>query len=263
MIFLREIVYHPVDSEEFPFNLSIVKNLKSLSFDSPVTFFVGENGSGKSTFLEAIGAGISLPTIGSHDITYDPTLKPAMALADNFRFTWNSKTQRGFFLRAEDFFGFTKRLNELHKSFDEDIARYEASLKGEALLRARGAILGQKNALVNKYGLDLDANSHGESFLKIFQSRLTGKGLYLMDEPEAPLSPQRQLALISLIRNMVKNENAQFIIATHSPLLMALPEASIYEFRDGIIETVTYEETEHFTITKQFLSNPASFLRHL
>ncbi len=256
-------MYQPNKSEHFPFNLSIFNNLKTLAFNSPITFFIGENGSGKSTLLEAIGAGTSLPTIGSSDINNDPTLHHATSLSENLRFSWSIKTARGFFLRAEDFFGFTKRLNDLHRGFDEDIARYESTLEGEPLRYAKGAILGQKQALINKYGLDLDANSHGESFLKIFQSRLTGKGLYLMDEPEAPLSPNRQLSLIAMIRQMVKHENAQFIIATHSPLLMAIPEAIIYEFKDGLIEQVDYEETEHYTITKQFLANPDAFLRYL
>ena len=116
--------------------------------------------------------------------------------------------------------------------------------------------------LVKKYGENLDANSHGESFLKLFQSRFVPGGLYLLDEPEAPLSPQRQLALLSMLKEMV-SEDAQFIIATHSPILMAFPEAVILSFDTHPIKEVKWEEIEHVSLTRAFLNNPSSFLRHL
>ncbi len=116
--------------------------------------------------------------------------------------------------------------------------------------------------MIERYGEDLDANSHGESFLKLFRSRFVPAGLYLLDEPEAPLSPQRQLALLSMLKEMVA-EQAQFIIATHSPILMAYPEAQILSFASHPVSEVSSENVEHVSLTRAFLNNPNSFLRHL
>ena len=263
MRFLRSISLKPHLNRGYPFDLPLIRDFEGIELTQAVTFFIGENGSGKSTLMEAIGTGIGLPTIGSEDISRDPTLKDVRKLGENLRFSWKNKTRRGFFLRAEDFFGFTKRLNRLQADFDSDIEELEAELSGYGLQLARGAILGQKRALADRYGADLDENSHGESFLKVFQARFTQPGLYLLDEPEAPLSPQRQLTLISLIREMVEEKNAQFIIATHSPILMAFPGASILQFQDGRIDEIAYTDTEHYTLTRNFLNNPEMYLRHL
>src|SRR5205085_10529859 len=135
-------------------------------------------------------------------------------------------------------------------------------LKGYGLRLAQGAVRGQRRELARRYGEDADARSHGESFLNLFQSRFVPGGLYLLDEPEAPLSPQRQLALLSMLKEMV-NEDAQFIIATHSPILMAFPEAMILSFDVHPIKEVMWEEIEHVSLTRAFLNNPSSFLRHL
>src|SRR6185369_10039677 len=131
--------------------------------------------------------------------------------------------------RAEDFFNFARRLKRTTEELQEIADEFEKEYTGYALGLAKGAALGQRRALIERYGQDLDANSHGESFLKLFQSRFVPAGLYLLDEPEAPLSPQRQLALLSMLREMVDRE-AQFIIATHSPILMAYPNAQIFSF---------------------------------
>jgi predicted ATPase len=260
---LESITIKEFDREDFPFNLPLVKKLPKLSFKKPVTFFIGENGSGKSTIIEAIATGVGLPAIGSQDLVLDETLNPALRLSEYLKFSWKIKSKRGFFLRAEDFFGFVKRLHKAHAELDADIKHYEATLEGEGLSRARGAALAQKNAMTGRYGEDLNANSHGESFLKLFQSRFTQTGLYILDEPEASLSPQRQLTLISMIKNMVEEKKSQFIIATHSPILMAIPGSTIYEFKDGEIREIKYQETEHYSLTKSFLNNPENFLRHL
>jgi predicted ATPase len=116
--------------------------------------------------------------------------------------------------------------------------------------------------LEQRYGEGLDAQSHGESFLSLFQTRFVPGGLYLLDEPEAPLSPLRQLTLISLLKQMITQE-AQFIIATHSPLLMAFPGATIFSFDGHQIQPAVYDELEHVTLTRQFLNNPDSFLKRL
>ncbi len=248
--------------DTFPFNLSVVKAFKEINFKTPVTFFVGENGSGKSTFLEAIAAGVGSITIGGEDIQRDKTLDPARQLSAQLKFTWQKKTQRGFFLRAEDFFNFAKRIKILSQELEEEALEYEEKFTGYGLQLAKRAALAQKAALSQKYGENLDANSHGESFLKLFQARFVPGGLYLLDEPEAPLSPLRQLAFLSLLKDMV-NQDSQFIIVTHSPILMAFPEASILSFDISPPKAISYNELEHVSLTKAFLNNPESFLRHL
>src|SRR5262245_29590503 len=248
--------------DQFPFNLPLVKKFQPIEFRSSVTFFVGENGSGKSTLLEAIGAGLNLPAIGGEDVSRDSTLEHARTFGKQLKFTWRQKSHRGFFLRAEDFFNFARRLQSMQKELQEIADGFEGEYSGPGLGLARGAVLGQKQALIERYGQDLDANSHGESFLKLFQSRFVPGGLYLMDEPEAPLSPQRQLSLIAMLKEMVA-ENAQFIIASHSPILMAFPDSQILSFDSHPVREVNYEEVEHVSLTKAFLNNPNSFLRHL
>lgn len=264
MIFLRNITPKTTRPrrDTFPFNLSLLKTFTGMEFSRPVTFFVGENGSGKSTLLEAIAAGTGSVAVGGEDVRRDKSLAHARLLASQFKFVWNRITTRGFFLRAEDFFGFTKRINAINQDMDQMVRDFEGQFTGYALQLARGAVLKQKHDLVSKYGDNLDANSHGESFLKLFQSRFAPGGLYLLDEPEAPLSPLRQLSFLSMLKEMVLQE-AQFIIATHSPILMAFPEACIMSFDKSPIRETPYDELEHVTLTKAFLNNPQSFLRHL
>ncbi len=252
----------PRNSSVYPFNLPLLKNFNELKFHSPVTFFVGENGSGKSTLLEAIAAGINAIAVGADDVERDKTLTSARRLGKELKFAWSKRTSRGFFLRAEDFFGFAKRVSHLMEEMDELAKEFEEQFTGTALGLAKGAALGQKRALVDKYGENLDANSHGESFLKLFQARFVAGGLYLLDEPEAPLSPLRQLSFLSLLKEMVE-QDGQFIIATHSPILMAYPQATIYSFDNNPIKEVAYDDLEHVTLTRAFLNHPESFLRHL
>jgi len=186
----------------------------------------------------------------------------ARALGKQLKFSWSRKTHRGFFLRAEDFFNFTRRLQTMTRELQEIADGFDKEYSGNALGLAKGAVLGQKRALVERYGENLDANSHGESFLKLFRSRFVAGGLYLLDEPETPLSPQRQLALMSMLKEMVAEE-AQFIIATHSPILMAFPGARILSFDDLPVREVEYDDVEHVSLTRAFMNNPQSFLRKL
>ncbi|MFP4460277.1 MAG: AAA family ATPase [Candidatus Zixiibacteriota bacterium] len=263
MIYLREISIRKANSRIFPFNLDIVKNIKGLNFDSPVTFFVGENGSGKSTIIEALAAFMKLPIIGGESIGSDPSLRHARELADFIRPSWEIRTHRGFFLRAEDFFRFTRKLQETVRELDDDIAHYEENYSGYGLQLARGSAEGQKKSIIRKYGDDLNANSHGESFLKLFQERFVPKGIYLLDEPEVPLSPLRQIGLLSMIKEMVDGHDSQFIIATHSPILMAYPGANIYNFDTIPPELTAYEDLEHVNVMRNFLDAPERYLRYL
>ncbi|HEY2376447.1 MAG TPA: AAA family ATPase [Gemmatimonadaceae bacterium] len=252
-------------SQRFPFSVPVVRELEKLSVDAPVTFFVGENGSGKSTILEGIAAAAGLPAVGSAVVKDDETLSAQRALGRSLKLVWRQRTRRGFFLRAEDFFGFTKSLAKMRADFltrladiDVEYADRSAYAKGFAQLPVKRSLA----EMEERYGVDLDANSHGQSFLKLFVSRFVPGGLYLLDEPEAPLSPQSQLALIAMIGDMI-GQDAQFIIATHSPILLAFPNALIYSCDRVPIESVRFEELDHVVLTRDFLNDPARFLRHL
>ena len=253
------------EEEVFPFSVPAVRSLTALDLSAPVTFFVGENGSGKSTLLEGIAAAAGLPVVGSDDVATDVTLVAQRRLARSFKLAWARRTARGFFLRAEDFFGFTKRLARMRAEFrqrlvelDEEYEDRSAYAKG----LAQGPVHASLGDMERRYGADLDANSHGEAFLKLFQSRFVPGGLYVLDEPEAPLSPQSQLALLAMLGDMVA-QDAQFVVATHSPILLAFPGARIYSFDSAPVQEVAYEELEHVAFTRDFLNNPERYLRHL
>lgn len=255
----------PLDGRaEFPFTLPLIRDLGELRFTAPVTFFVGENGSGKSTLLEAIAVGMKAVAMGSADLTRDPTLAPARALAASLVFARRRAPKRKTFLRAEDVFGFQKRMATEMDDLADLGAHYRATLRagsyGQKL--AMGVARGQKGALEAAYGANPDAGSHGETFLALMQKRLKPAGLYFLDEPETPLSPQRQLALLAILKRAVA-EDCQCVIATHSPILMALPGAEIWLFAGGRIRPVQWDETEHVALTRAFLANPERFLKRL
>lgn len=236
-----------------------------MPFPTAVTFLVGENGSGKSTLLEGLAAAAGLPTVGSEAVRDDGTLASQRALAEHLQLAWTRRTHKGFFLRAEDFFGFTKYLAKLRADLQGRLAEIDVEYADRSAWAhglARGPASGSLAALERRYGVDLDANSHGESFLKLFRSRFVPGGLYILDEPEAPLSPQSQLGLIAMLKDMVADD-AQFIIATHSPILLAFPEATIYTFDEQPPRRVKYDDLDHVRLTRDFLNEPEAFLRHL
>lgn len=252
-------------TEGFPFDVPAVRSLGTLELTSPVTFFVGENGSGKSTVLEAIAAAVGSPTVGSDSVDRDATLAAQRALGRALQLAWNRRVHRGFFLRAEDFFGFAKRLSQLRSELKGRLVEVDAEFAG-ADAYTRGLAAGPAAAsladMTRLYGENLDARSHGESFLQLFQSRLVPDGLFLLDEPEAALSPQSQLGLMAMMQNAI-GDGGQFIIATHSPILLAYPDARIYSFDQTPVTAVEYAELEHVALTKAFLEQPERFLRQL
>jgi len=255
----------PAASGRFPFTVPIIRTLESLDLDAPVTFLVGENGSGKSTLLEAIASAAGLPTVGSESLERDETLAAQRELARALKLTWNRRARRGFFLRAEDFFGFAKSVSKLRADLQRRIQEIDEEFvtsSAYAKRLAKGPAVGSLADLERRYGVDLDANSHGQSFLKVFGSRFVPGGLYLLDEPEAPLSPQSQLALIAMMGDMLR-QDAQFIIATHSPILLGFPQAVIYSCDRVPIEAVAYEELDHVVITRDFLNSRERFLKYL
>jgi predicted ATPase len=223
-----------------------------------VTFFVGENGSGKSTLLEGIAVAAELPAMGAtRDAALDPTLASAEKLGAALRLTWSPRSRQGFFLRAEDFFGRVKGLARE----DARIFREKREALGDVPVDAPRIVGGSHPdelavaPFLNKY----DSRSHGESFMDLFTQRVRPRGLYLLDEPEAPLSPKRQIVFLDVLIRAAK-AGAQFVIATHSPILLACPGARILTFDRVPITGVMYEDLEHVTVTRDFLNDPKRFI---
>ena len=251
--------------DEYPFNVPVIQSLTQLEFTSPVTFLVGENGSGKSALLEGLACAVGAITAGSESVKTDKTLEPARALARHFRLAWSKRTHRGVFLRAEDFFGYVKALAHTRAELEQDLANLDEQYKSrtaEALGWARLPYMNELGDMKRRYGRGLDAYSHGESFIEFAQSRLIPNGLYLLDEPEAALSPKKQLTFLALMKKAV-DEGGQFIVATHSPILMAYPDAIILSFDGGAITPTAYAELEHVWLTRSFLNSPQQWLDRL
>lgn len=226
------------DFEGYPFSLPIIKNLKDIVFPTQVTFFVGENGTGKSTILEAIASKVGFGYEGgSKNINFktssENTCNGIELLANGMTLSWRMKPRDGYFFRAESFFNIATYLDNIDMG------------------------------TVSYGGKSLHAQSHGESFLSFFKNRMGKGGFFILDEPEAALSPQRQLALMVIINDLCKNSDAQFIIATHSPIILAYPNSTIYSCDSTELSTISYKDTKHFQITKQFLDNPELYMHHM
>lgn len=250
-MYLREVGLRRADVPsfgEYPFSLPSVAQLDRVTFPQPVTFFVGENGAGKSTVLEAIAVALGFNAEGGSRNVRFGTRTSHSELYRYLRLVRNAARPRdGFFLRAESFYNVASEIERL----DEDPA------SGPRI----GPAYGDRA---------LHEQSHGESFLALVEHRFRGHGLYCLDEPEAALSPMRQLALLRRIHDLVAADS-QFLIATHSPILLAYPEATIYELSatgeagagGGGWRTVQYEDTEHFQVTRDFLNRYPAMLRTL
>lgn len=222
------------DPDHYPFNIPAVRHLEkmgSLTLEKPVTFFVGENGTGKSTLIEAIAVAMGFNGEGGSRDFFFSTQDTHSELCDYLTIGKSVWPKDGFFLRAESFYNTASYLEQ-----NSTMARYG--------------------------GVSFHEQSHGESFLALAMNRFEGSGLYILDEPESALSPQRLMSLLVVINELVKN-NSQFIIATHSPILMAYPDADILEFSEQGIHKVGYRETEHYKITKQFIDMPERMVKYL
>lgn len=227
-----------VNPDDYVFSLPVIRNLTNLDFNNKVTFFVGENGTGKSTLLEAIAIHCGFnPEGGTKNFNFQSSATHSSLYKSITVSKGISRPKDGFFLRAESFYNVATEVDRLDQ------------LVPTSLLDSYG-------------GKSLHKQSHGESFMSLMLNRFRGDGLYILDEPEAALSPSKQFALLTQINELVNN-NSQFIIATHSPILLAFPGADIYVLNDDSIKLTPYEETEHYMLTKQFLNNPQGILKHL
>ena len=221
----------------YPFSLPAIRNFNSLDLHPAVTFIVGENGSGKSTLLEAVAVAAGFNAEGGTKNFRFQTRGSHSSLHEHLRLIKSTRRARdGFFLRAESFFNVATEIERLDD---------EPSFGPPA---------------IDSYGgRSLHEQSHGESFFALMNNRFGGQGFYILDEPEAALSPTRQLAMIARMHQLVK-DSSQFVIATHSPILMAYPNAWIYQISDRGLERVALEDTEHYVVAKRFLNDPKAQL---
>ncbi len=251
----------------WPFTVPSINATRSITFKSPVTFIAGDNGSGKSTLLEALAVNLALPSVGRTDASRDSSLAALRPFAQTIKHVFASRPKNKFFLRSEDFFNFVLKLGEEKRKMNDELSRVEREYANHSQFtknQARAAYSNSISGMEARYGKDLLSEaSHGESFLRLFMQRIVPNGLYLLDEPEVPLSPIRQLSLLSLIKDMSENENCQFIVATHSPILMAYKKAKILCMDDGIIENKKWDELESVSLLKDFMNNPEMFIRRL
>lgn len=234
MIYIEKIKNRHIPSaeEQYPYNIPSLKYLKEITFQKEVTFFTGENGSGKSTLTEAIAvcAGFN-PEGGGRNFNFRTSETHSNMYKDLLLVRSGNRNKDGYFMRAESFYNVATEVDNL--------------------------------GVHNYYGgKSLHGQSHGESFLSFFTHRLYGKGLYILDEPEAALSPKNMFALLARIKQLVKLDS-QFIIATHSPILLAYPGADIYSITGNGIDLVSYEETSQYQITKYFINNYQKILEEL
>jgi predicted ATPase len=262
---LAALELHAVEGGRFPFSVPAIATLERLELRTPVTLFVGDNGTGKSTLLEALAIAADLPAVGSARLRGDASLSAQKELADRLRLTWRARSHRGFFLRAEDFFGFQKRVVREREDHEAEVRRIDREMQtasAHARTLAKGPHLGSIGALDASYGQNPDAKSHGEAFLNLFQKRLAPRGLHLLDEPEAALSPQSQLGLLAMMKQAI-DAGSQFVIATHSPILMATPGATILSFDAPPVRETRFDELESVALVRDFLLGPERYLRRI
>ncbi len=260
MPYLNSLNINTEKQNPYPYNVSAIKYAKELDLSNKINFIIGDNGTGKSTLLETIAFRLQLPHMDGAEYS-KKAFSAAVQLSAHLELKFKIARTRGFFFRAEDFGDYLNSINRV------DLHSHLNSLKGEVpdaiIEEMKENSNGQIAHMRKNYGQELTTFSHGEAYLKIIQDKVTKPGIYLLDEPEAALSPARQLALIYQIVEHLENNMSQFIIATHSPIIMSIPNATIFEVTEEGMSEAALEDTEHYRITKGFLNNPELYLRHL
>lgn len=251
----------PAKMHPFPYNIPAVQFAGAVIINSPITLFIGDNGCGKSTLLETLAMNLHLPLIGG---AIDAnSFEAAILLQLYLKISWHQKNSRGFFFRAEDFSHFIYGVERTQSGINDFFSNMRNDVKFEIIEQMSAGMNYILRDMKRNDGENMQAFSHGEAYLKILITRIDGKSIYFLDEPEAALSPARQLALLSIILEAVKKYGAQFMIATHSPIIMGLPNALLYEIKEDGMHQTAYTETEHYSLTYSFLQNPEQFVRWL
>lgn len=262
MPYLSSFGIETARTNPFPFNISAVKFAKNISMPTPVTFLIGDNGTGKSTLLESLAYRLQLPHMNGASYRKSG-FEAAKALIPYLKLEWAIERSVGFFFRAEDFGDLINSVDRQDAKIHETLSDLVGDVPDKVIKQMKESANFQLHHMRKNYGQDLQSFSHGEAYLKIMQDKMDKRGIFLLDEPEAALSPAKQLSLIYFIQQHLQTNISQFIIATHSPMLMAFPGATIYEVTTTGMEKVALEDTEHYSITKSFLNNPEAYLRFL
>lgn len=256
---LKKVIQIKKDkSNEYPFNLEWLNSTQEIEFRKPLTFFVGDNGVGKSTLIQAIAIQNQIPQLTNELYENDPEYENISKLSACFNSQWDVKSKNGFFFRADDFISFVRENKKLRKELENELDLLDE--KGiDKLAFERQPYQNSLAALKRSYPKELHKMSHGQSFLALFKSRLSPNSLYILDEPETPLSPQNQLTLLYMIDEQIK-QGSQFIIASHSPILTAYPNADIYSIKSNQIKLIEYEEIENVEFMKNFMADPKRYM---
>ncbi len=262
MSFVKKVHIETDKSHPYPYDVPAIRFAKDLDFSSPITFVIGDNGAGKSTLLETLAYRMQLPHMDGADYT-KKAFNAAKRLAPYLDIEFAIHRTVGFFFRAEDFGDLMNSTDRSNTSLFQYFKSLEGDIPDRVIQEMSDSANTQKYHMRKNFGQELDTFSHGEAYLHIMQEKLKQPGIYILDEPEAALSPSKQLSLIYQIRSHLDVHMSQFIIATHSPMLMATPGAIIYEVNEDGMEITPLDDTEHYSITKSFLNNPEAYLRHL
>ena len=241
--FLYKISYNPpksCDISHYPFSISLFQRTINVDVREKVLFLSGENGTGKSTLLELLAYECGFNVNGGNkNHIYKEQRRDADSLLPYIKFHWRKQPHDGFFMKAESLYVFADFIDEQAREF------------------------GGREAYSYYGGQSLHDQSHGEAFLSLFTNRFDKKGIYILDEPEAAMSPQRLLTFIALLRDLTKDKEVQFIISTHSPILMSYPYSQLYYIITSGISEMKYTDTEHYQLTKDFLNSPDRYFKHL
>lgn len=262
MSYLSSIHFDCPKTVPFPFDVPAVKFGKHLNVKSPIVIFVGDNGTGKSTLIETFAYRMQLPHMDGS--TYAKScFDAARTLLPYLEIEYKIMKTVGFFFRAEDFGEYINSVDRRDASLHKSLEDLEGSVPNHIIKEMKDNANSQLYHMRKNYGQELQSYSHGEAFLQIMQEKIKSKGIFILDEPEAALSPLKQLSLIYFIREHLTSNLSQFIIATHSPILMSIPNAKIFEITHETLKETPLEDTEHFSITKSFLNHPELYLNSL
>lgn len=252
----------PPSKEGYPYSIDVL-NDKTIIFNEPITIFVGSNGSGKTTILESIASSINSINISNQSIMDDDLFSEIRIYAKDLKLSYSTMTKRGFFFRASDFITYRHGIRLMKKQLQREIERVKFEYKDKSIFARNQALTPFTRSLneLENQGRELTKLSHGESFLEFFSSRFNVPGIYILDEPETPLSFENQYAFMVMINEMVK-KGAQFIISTHSPVIAAIDNAEIIDL-DKNMAVVDYDSLNSVSFIKDFVNNKDRYIHYL